>query len=100
MEGANGWQRFRYVTWPLLLPLLTPALMIRGILAFNQFYLFHILQPPFPLVTLASLSFLIFGATGKYATSAMVNILTVGLLVLALLWLNRVAKLGEGVSYA
>ena len=35
------------------------------IFAFNQFYLFYVLQTPFPLVTLATLSFFIFDVSKK-----------------------------------
>ena len=44
MDGAGAWSRFRYVTWPLLLPLVIPAIIIRMIFAFNQFYLFYTMQ--------------------------------------------------------
>jgi len=100
IDGAGGWQQFRAITWPLLLPLLAPALIIRGIFAFNQFYLFYVLNPPWPLITLASLSFYVFGETGKYAVSAVINLFTVVLLVLFLLWFNRLSRAGEGVTYA
>jgi ABC-type sugar transport system permease subunit len=100
LDGANAWQRFRDITWPLLLPLLAPALIIRGILAFNQFYLFYALNPPFPLITFASLSYFIFDQGGRYAVSAVINIFTVVLLVLFLLWFNRQSGAGEGVTYA
>ena len=69
IDGADGVQQFRAITWPLLLPLLAPALIIRGIYAFNQFYLFYVLDPPYPLVTLSSLSYSVFRVAGKYATS-------------------------------
>jgi ABC-type sugar transport system permease subunit len=100
IDGAGGWQQFRAITWPLLLPLLAPALIIRGIFAFNQFYLFYVLNPPWPLSTLASLSFFVFDFGGKYAVSAMINVFTVILLVLFLLWFNRLSRAGEGVTYA
>jgi arabinogalactan oligomer/maltooligosaccharide transport system permease protein len=100
IDGANGWQRFRAITWPLLLPLLAPALIIRGIFAFNQFYLFWALDTPWPLVTLASLSYFVFDFAGKYAVSAVINVFTVVLLVLFLLWFNRLSRAGEGVTYA
>ena len=100
IDGAGGWQQFKAITWPLLLPLLAPALIIRGIFAFNQFYLFYVLNPPWPLTTLASLSFLIFDETGRYAVSAIINVFTVVLLVLFLLWFNRTSRAGEGVTYA
>ncbi|GAF86950.1 unnamed protein product, partial [marine sediment metagenome] len=40
IDGAGGWGRFRWVTWPMILPLMVPAIIIRVIFAFNQFYLF------------------------------------------------------------
>ena len=100
IDGAGAWQRFRAITWPLLLPLLAPALIIRGIYAFNQFYLFYVLNPPYPLATLASLSFFVFDFGGKYAVSAVINIFTVILLIFFLLWFNRLSRAGEGVTYA
>jgi ABC-type sugar transport system permease subunit len=100
IDGATARQQFQAITWPLLLPLLAPALIIRGIAAFNQFYLFYVLQPPYPLVTLASLSYFIFDSGGKYATSAVINLFTVMVLIGFLLWFNRWSKAGEGVTYA
>ncbi|MCI0484090.1 MAG: sugar ABC transporter permease [candidate division NC10 bacterium] len=38
-DGAGAWQRFRYVTLPLLKPAITAALIIRGIDAFRIFAL-------------------------------------------------------------
>jgi ABC-type sugar transport system permease subunit len=100
IDGATGWQQFRAITWPLLLPLLAPALIIRGIFAFNQFYLFYALNPPWPVTTLASLSYFVFDFGGKYATSAVVNIFTVILLILFLFWFDRWSRASEGVTYA
>jgi arabinogalactan oligomer/maltooligosaccharide transport system permease protein len=100
IDGASAWQRFRTITWPLVLPLLAPALIIRGIFAFNQFYLFYVLDPPWPVMTFASLSFFIFDFTGKYAVSAVINLFTLILLVFFLLWFNRLSRAGEGVTYA
>jgi len=99
IDGASSWQQFRRITWPLLLPLLAPALIIRGIFGFNQFYLFYVLNPPWPLSTFASLSFFIFDF-GKYHISAVINVFTVVLLVFFVLWFNRLSQAGEGVTYA
>ena len=55
LDGAGWWGKFRWVTSPMVLPLVVPAIIIRSIFAFNQFYLFYVLQTPFPLVTLATL---------------------------------------------
>jgi ABC-type sugar transport system permease subunit len=104
IDGANGWQTFRLVTWPLLLPLLIPAVIVRGIFSFNQFYLFQTIY--FPESTLATFSYNIFnpsggyGAQGQFAVSAVINILTVLILMLIVVLFNRWSKAGEGVTYA
>lgn len=102
IDGAGGWARFRYVTWPLIWPLLTPAIIIRAIFAFNQFYLFFVINPPFPLLTFATLSYYMFNPSfgGLFAVSAAINIFTVVVLVGLITWFNRVSKAGEGVTYA
>ncbi|MEK7384353.1 MAG: sugar ABC transporter permease, partial [Elusimicrobiota bacterium] len=35
LDGAGPWARFRFVTWPMLWPLLAPAVIVRAIFAFN-----------------------------------------------------------------
>ncbi len=104
IDGAGGWGRFRWVTWPMILPLLVPAIIIRAIFAFNQFYLFYVLQTPFPLITLSTLSFFVFDIGGPFggyfALSAAINLLTVILLVFFIYWFNRWSKAAEGVTYA
>jgi multiple sugar transport system permease protein len=37
VDGANAWQRFRYVTFPLLMPTFITALLLRGIDALKTF---------------------------------------------------------------
>ena len=32
VDGARGWARFSNVTWPLLLPVLTPVLVVPAVL--------------------------------------------------------------------
>jgi ABC-type sugar transport system permease subunit len=100
VDGANSWQKFRFVTWPLLLPLLVPAIIIRSIFAFNQFYLFYVLSPPMPLRTLATASFYFFGEAGQYAVSAVFNLFTVLVLIVMIQIFNRWSRAVEGVTYA
>jgi ABC-type sugar transport system permease subunit len=100
IDGAGVWSRFRQITWPLLLPLLAPAIIIKAILAFNQFYLFYALNPPFPLATLSLISFYVLDEGGQYALSAVINIFTVLVLIVMILLFNRWSKAGEGVTYA
>jgi ABC-type sugar transport system permease subunit len=103
LDGASGWQLFQRITWPLLLPLLVPALLVRGIFAFNQFYLFVVMNPPFPLSTLAVTSFFLFNTNfggGLFAVSAAINLLAVVFLVLFVFWFDRRTLATEGVTYA
>ncbi len=37
MDGANGWQQFRNITWPLLQPVVTPAILLGTFWTFNNF---------------------------------------------------------------
>lgn len=37
VDGATGWQRFRHVTLPLLLPALLPAVVLGSVWTFNMF---------------------------------------------------------------
>jgi ABC-type sugar transport system permease subunit len=105
IDGANAWQTLRHVTWPLLLPLVMPAIIIRGIFAFNQFYLIQIFGN-FPMTTLATLSYNIFnpsggfGANGQFAVSAALNIITMLILIGFVIIFNRETKADEGVTYA
>jgi ABC-type sugar transport system permease subunit len=103
IDGANIFQTFRYITWPLLLPLLLPAVIIRGIFAFNQFYLFQVFF--FQEATLATLSYNVFNpsgfnSSGQFAISATINIIAVIILIGFIVLFNRWSKAEEGVSYA
>jgi ABC-type sugar transport system permease subunit len=105
IDGASTWQTFRYVTWPILVPLLIPAFIVRGIFSFNQFYLFQAFR--FSDSTLATLSYNIFNPSngfgrygGQFAVSATINIITVILLMFFVVLFNRWSKAGEGVTYA
>jgi len=98
IDGATPWQTFRYVTWPLLLPLIVPAIIIRSIFSFNQFYLFQAFG--FTNSTLATLSYNVFNQGGQFAISAVINIITVIILIGFVVLVNRRSKIGEGVTYA
>jgi ABC-type sugar transport system permease subunit len=110
IDGANGWQTFRYVLWPLLMPLVVPAIIIRGIFAFNQFYLiqiFSFMHRNGTLTTLAAMSYNIFNPSGgfgdtrgQFAISATLNIITLLFLIGFILLFNRWSKASEGVTYA
>ncbi len=37
VDGATGWQRFRHVVWPTLLPAMIPAILLGSVWTFNAF---------------------------------------------------------------
>lgn len=43
IDGANGWQQFRYITFPLLIPTLTIIIIYQTVLKFRVFDLIYIL---------------------------------------------------------
>jgi ABC-type sugar transport system permease subunit len=97
IDGANAWQTFRHVTWPLLMPLVVPAIIIRGIFAFNQFYLIQFFGND-SMTTLATLSYNIFNPSnfnGQFAVSAAINIITMLILVGFVVIFNRWTKADE-----
>ena len=103
LDGAGRLSGFRHVTLPLLLPLLAPAFVIRGIAAFNQFYIFYVLGPPDSTTTLATFSFSIFDSTrgpGLYAVSAALNIITLVALGIVVAWFLRWRSRTERVAFA
>jgi arabinogalactan oligomer/maltooligosaccharide transport system permease protein len=104
IDGADGWQVFRLITWPLLLPLLLPALVIRAIFAFNQFYLFYVMRAHWPLVTFATISFYLFDTNrrtgGQFAVSAALNLFIVLVLALFVWGFSRWSKAAEEAGYA
>jgi len=104
IDGAKGLMQLRHITWPLLLPLLVPAMIVRSIFAFNQFYLFVVMQADYPHLTFATLSYYLFSGFGGglYAVSAAINLFTVAMLILFIVMLNRWTrgKAAEGVTYA
>jgi ABC-type sugar transport system permease subunit len=111
MDGANAWQTFRHVTWPLLRPLLLPAIIVRGIFAFNQFYLFQVsfMFGNRTLATLSTFSYNIFNPNsgwsrdippGQFATAAGLNIITMLILFVFVVIFNHQSNASKGVDYA
>jgi ABC-type sugar transport system permease subunit len=105
IDGASAWQTFRYITWPLLQPLVLPALLVRAIFAFNQFYLFQMFLPYYfqtsnNMITLSSISYYVLFQGSEFAFSATLNIISLILLSIFVLLLNRWSKASEGVTYA
>ncbi len=98
IDGANTWTTLRYITWPLLVPLLVPAIIIRSIFAFNQFYLFFVMPVEFPMITLTTISYVVFNYLNQYAASAVINLVNIVVLIGFLVLFNRWQRAAEGVK--
>jgi arabinogalactan oligomer/maltooligosaccharide transport system permease protein len=44
VDGANAWQRFRHVTWPMLQPALLPAVILGSVWTFNMFNVIYLVS--------------------------------------------------------
>jgi ABC-type sugar transport system permease subunit len=101
IDGAGRWRRFTRITLPLLLPLLGAAFIVRGIAAFNQFYLFWVLEPSDATTTVSTFSYqLIRGDANLYALSAAVNVVTIVALGVVVAWFLRWRSRAERVAFA
>lgn len=60
VEGANAWQTFRYLTFPMILPTLTAVLLIKLIISFKIFDLVYVLTQGGPADSSMLSGFLIF----------------------------------------
>jgi ABC-type sugar transport system permease subunit len=101
IEGAGRWSSFARITLPLLLPLLGAAFVVRGVAAFNQFYLFYIMFMPDQTTTLATLSFNLFNSgfgPGLYSIAAAINIGTLVALLAVVVWFFRWRSRAERVA--
>lgn len=85
IDGANSWQRFRYITLPLLLPVLGVAILFRAIDALRIFDLVYVLTgggPGGSTETLSVYAYKLFFYKGDFgqgaATSVIILLLVAG----------------------
>jgi len=57
VDGASAWQRFRYVKLPMLIPVLTVAVLLRAIDSFKTFDLVYLLTFGGPGTSSTTMSF-------------------------------------------
>ena len=85
VDGANNWQRFRFITLPLLLPILGVAILFRAIDALRIFDLVYVLTgggPGGSTETLSVYAYKLFFYKGDFgqgaATSVIILLLVAG----------------------
>ncbi len=95
IDGANAWSRFRHVTIPLLMPVLTIVMLFSIIQTFSDFQIVQVLTRGGPTDTthlFATLAFQIGmqgGRLGQGAAASLFMLPFLGLLVIAQLWYTR-----------
>jgi multiple sugar transport system permease protein len=95
IDGANAWARFRHVTIPLLMPVLTIVMLFSIIQTFSDFQIVQVLTRGGPTDTthlFATLAFQIGMQGGRLGQGAAVSLFMLpflGLLVIAQLWYTR-----------
>jgi multiple sugar transport system permease protein len=95
IDGANAWNRFKHVTLPLLMPVLTIVLLFSIIQTFADFQIVQVLTRGGPadsthlFATLAYQTGMQGGRLGQGAAVSLFMLPFLGLLVIAQLWYTR-----------
>ena len=95
IDGASAWNRFRHITIPLLMPVLTIVMLFSIIQTFSDFQIVQVLTRGGPTDTthlFATLAFQIGmqgGRLGQGAAASLFMLPFLGLLVIAQLWYTR-----------
>lgn len=98
IDGANAWQRFRYITLPWILPVVIILLVLRSIWAFNEFDMVYLPAGGGPLFETTTIPVYIrrvafeFGDIGHASAVAMVMLVLVALLTNFYFWVYRRAE--------
>jgi len=99
MDGATRWQKFRFVTLPLLKPALFPAIILGTIWTFNQFNIIFLVtrgQPDNQTNILITEAYRFFAELNQYGVAAAYCVLIFLILLCYTLITNRVSKATQG----
>lgn len=96
VDGANAWQRFRHITWPMLQPVLVPAIVLGGIWTFNNLNVIWLVsnggEPADQTHILVSYVYRSAFNLYRYSTSAALSMIIFGILLGATVLYLRVNK--------
>ena len=102
VDGANRWQKFRYITLPLLKPALFPAIILGCIWTFNMFNIIYLVSGGEPggatdiLITEAYRW--AFQRGERYGYAAAYSTIIFLILLVYSLTTNRLTRATEGVN--
>jgi multiple sugar transport system permease protein len=96
IDGASGWQVFRYITWPLLQPTILVAVLIRLMDAFKTFDLVFVLTKGGPGMSTEVLSYYTYRYGFKFFhmgyAAALSYILLLIVVLISQLFVNRLLR--------
>jgi len=99
IDGAGAWHRFRYVTLPLLQPILLITLVLSMIWTFSDFQVVYGLTQGGPMNSnhvLATLSYQVGLASGNIGEGAAISLTRLPLLLVLIVWQIRHLRRGAG----
>jgi multiple sugar transport system permease protein len=99
IDGAGTWRRFRYVTLPLLQPILLITLVLSVIWTFSDFQVVYGLTQGGPMNSthvLATLSYQVGLASGNIGEGAAISLTMLPLLLIMIIW--QIRHLRRGVA--
>jgi multiple sugar transport system permease protein len=99
IDGAGTWRRFRYVTLPLLQPILLITLVLSVIWTFSDFQVVYGLTQGGPMNSthvLATLSYQVGLASGNIGEGAAISLTMLPLLLILIVWQIRHLRRGVG----
>jgi multiple sugar transport system permease protein len=99
IDGAGSWRRFRYVTLPLLQPILLITLVLSVIWTFSDFQVVYGLTQGGPMNSthvLATLSYQVGLASGNIGEGAAISLTMLPLLLVLIIW--QIRHLRRGVD--
>ncbi|MBM4353768.1 MAG: sugar ABC transporter permease [Deltaproteobacteria bacterium] len=99
MDGASRWQKFRFITLPLLKPALFPAIILGTIWTFNMFNIIYLVtrgRPDNKTNILITEAYRFFAELNQYGVAAAYCVLIFVILLLYTLVTNRVTRATQG----
>lgn len=97
-DGANGWQVFRHVIWPWVLPVALVAVMARTILSFNEFDMPYLLAHGGPLESVTTAPVLVrevLNSQNDFGSASAMSLVMMAILVIVLIGYLVVYRRGE-----
>ena len=101
LDGANVWQKNRYITFPALRQIMAPAVIMTTFMTFKQFDIVYLLTMQKGSVTGSDFQTILTYAhqnafvSNNYGLSSAVSMVIFGMIILFSLWTNRPAKEGD-----